>query len=171
MSRKKSCTGMKDKIELYLKKTSEDDWKPDNWIIQFWAPKTVLNRLCLATTHQPYAVGSLTKDIDSFRKKCMEHYYLVDDEAKEEELGPPGRVFRNRQPEITSDLFQYTTKEYPIRSDAMYCCNEGGYFAFPIFDDENNHQCDGVLEFVGFPHCHLRRIARTLEVPSLLSNS
>ncbi|KAG6388566.1 hypothetical protein SASPL_149995 [Salvia splendens] len=155
---------MKDKIEIFLKKTSEDDWKPENWIVQLWAPKMVLNRLCLATRNQPYAVGTLTKDIDSFRKKCMEHYYVVDDEAKNEELGPPGRVFRNRQPEITSDLFQYTTQEFSIRSDAMYCCNEGGYFAFPIFDDENNHQCDGVLEFVGFPHCHLRRIARTLEI-------
>ncbi|KAG6388574.1 hypothetical protein SASPL_150004 [Salvia splendens] len=75
----------------------------------------------------------------------------------------PGRVFRNRKSEITSDLFSYSAQEFPMTSFAVCGFTESGYFAFPVFDVANN-KCEGVLEFIGFPRCQLRRIAGMLEV-------
>ncbi|XP_057801184.1 protein NLP5-like isoform X2 [Salvia miltiorrhiza] len=159
---------IKGKMEAFMEKIAVKGRKHNKWIVQFWAPKMVENRCYLETSDQPYAVGCLAKGIGLFRKKCMAHYYCMGDEAREEELGPPGRVFRNGHPEITPDLFYYTTKEFPIRNYAMLCCNRG-YLALPILDDEDSDKCVGVLEFLGFYYSDLRNSGRALEVAKLCS--
>ncbi|KAH6812416.1 hypothetical protein C2S51_026178 [Perilla frutescens var. frutescens] len=157
---------VKEKIEDFMKKMAAIIQKK-YWIVQFWAPKMVEDRCYLETSYQPYALGCLAKGLASFRKKCMKHYYAVDEEAKEDELGPPGRVFRNGLMEITPDLFLYSTKEFSIRNYAVECYHRE-YFALPVFD-ENDHKCVGVLEFIGFGYYDLEAIGRALKASKLCS--
>ncbi|XP_042034875.1 protein NLP6-like isoform X2 [Salvia splendens] len=159
---------MKEIIETVMSRIKGYVWNPDKWIVQCWAPKMVNARLCLVTANQPYVVSDASGMLP-FRMKCVAHRYLADDEAKKEDLGPPGRVFRNRKPEITSDLFNYSAQEFPMTSFAVCGFTESGYFAFPVFDVANNNKCEGVLEFIGFPGCQLRRIATMLEAAKLCS--
>ncbi|XP_057801128.1 protein NLP6-like [Salvia miltiorrhiza] len=162
-------TRMREKIENFMKNVAIKHWGEGYWLVQFWAPKMVENRCYLETSDQPYAVGCLAKGLASFRKKCTTHYYFVDEQAVEEELGPPGRVFRSKHLEITPDLFHYTTEEFPIRNYAMHCCSHRGYFVLPIFDDEHNHKCVGVLEFLGFHYHQLEDIREELKDAKLCS--
>lgn len=111
-----------------------------------------------------FALGCLEKGLASFRKKCMEHHYFVDSEAKEEELGPPGRVFKNECPEISPDHLLYTVREFPVRNHAMHCCRRG-YFCLPVFE-EHNHKRVGVLEFIGFSYSELGAVGQALQVLS-----
>ncbi|KAL0451986.1 UNVERIFIED_CONTAM: protein NLP7 [Sesamum latifolium] len=82
------------------------------------------------------------------RKHCRDHQYFVDDGAKEEELGPLGRVFRSRSPESTPDIRLYSTKEFLYRDYAIRC-GFRTYLALPIFDIDKS-ECLGVLECIGF---------------------
>ncbi|KAH6771661.1 hypothetical protein C2S51_010065 [Perilla frutescens var. frutescens] len=153
------------KIVQFMKKIAVKFWTDNNWIVQFWEPKIVKDRCYLETSGQPYALGCLAEGLASFRKKCIEHHYFVDDEAKEEELGPPGRVFRNGHPEITPNLFLYSTKEFPIRNYAVQCFLQQ-YFALPVFDE---HKYVGVLEVIGFEYVDLKKIERALKAAKLCS--
>lgn len=76
----------------------------------------------------------------------MSHDYLVDGEAREAELGPPGRVFQSGMPESSPDLRLYSTKEYPLRNQSL-SCGIRAYMALPVFEILGQH-CVGVLEFV-----------------------
>ncbi|KAL1543584.1 protein NLP6-like [Salvia divinorum] len=160
---------IKGKMEGLMKKIALKSWKHNKWIVQFWAPKMVKNRCYLETSDQPYAVGCLAKGIAAFRKQCTVNYYFVDDQAKQDGLGPPGRVFRFEHPEISPDLFYYTREEFPLRNFAMLCCNRG-YLVLPVFDedeDTGNQKLVGVLEFVGFYYSDLRSIGKQLQAAKL----
>ncbi|XP_042016982.1 protein NLP7-like [Salvia splendens] len=161
---------VKEKMEGLMEKIATESWKHNNWIVQFWAPKMENDRCCLKTSDQPYAVGCLAKGVASFRKQCMENYYFVDDKAKQDELGPPGRVFKFKHPEITPDLSYYTKEEFPIRNFAMLCCNRG-YLVLPVFENEciGDHKIVGVLEFLGFYHSDLPIIEELLKDTDLCS--
>lgn len=160
---------IKEKVEDFMKKIAIKSWAHDKWIVQFWAPKMVQNRCFLQTSDQPYVVGCLAKGITSFRKQCTMHYYFVGNQARQNELRPPGRVFRFGHPEISPDLFYYTREEFPRRNFGMLCCNRG-YMALPLFEDDGvgNHKVVGVLEFLGLNYSDLRIIGELLEVLSLL---
>ncbi|KAH6806849.1 hypothetical protein C2S51_027957 [Perilla frutescens var. frutescens] len=157
---------MKEKIEDFMKKISVRI-RRDYWIVQFWVPKMAEDRCYLETSDQPYAVSCLAKGLASFRKECIKHHYFVDEETKEEELGPPGRVFRNGHPEITPDLFLYSTKEFSMRNYAVHCGLQE-YFALPVFE-KLEHKCVGVLEFVGFYIYALKDVGIALKEAKLHS--
>ncbi|KAH6806850.1 hypothetical protein C2S51_027958 [Perilla frutescens var. frutescens] len=160
---------IKEKIEDFMKKISLKIWR-SYWIVQFWVPKLAEDRCYLETSNQPYVVGCLAKGLASFRKVCIKHHYFVDDETKEEELGPPGRVFRNGHPEITPNLFLYSSKEFSMRNYAVHCGLEG-YCAFPVFEKLKS-KCVGVLEFVGLIYYNdlpLGGIGRALKAAKLHS--
>ncbi|XP_042017789.1 uncharacterized protein LOC121765656 [Salvia splendens] len=161
---------VKEKMEGLMEKIATESWKHNNWIVQFWAPKMENDRCCLKTSDQPYAVGCLAKGVASFRKQCMENYYFVDNKAKQDELGPPGRVFTFKHPEISPDLFYYTTEEFPIRNFVVLSFNRG-YLALPVFEDEGigNHKIVGVLEFIGFYNSDLPIIEELMEATKLCS--
>ncbi|PIN22684.1 hypothetical protein CDL12_04595 [Handroanthus impetiginosus] len=141
-------------------------------LVQFWALKRVDNRSYLSTSDQPFAVTSLHQGLCWYRKQCMDHQYFVNEEAKEEELGPLGRVFRNRYSECSPDLRLYSAKEFPLRDNAARC-GLRYYLALPIFD-LLEEQCVGVLEYVGFSHANwefeLGRVKEALEVINLKSS-
>ncbi|KAL1543585.1 protein NLP6-like isoform X1 [Salvia divinorum] len=158
------------KMEGFMRKIAVKSWKHNKWIVQFWAPKMEKNRCYLETSDQPYAVGCLAKGIASFKKQCSTHYYFVDDQAKQDEFGPPGRVFTFEHPETSPDLFYYTREEFPLKNFAMLCCNRG-YLALPVFDDDGigNYKLVGVLEFLGFYYSDLPIIRKLMEAAKLCS--
>lgn len=140
-------TSITEKITHVLRKIASERWFTEPMLVQFWAEEEVDGRCCLATLHQPFAVVHfLTKGASWLRKKCMQQYHIADDAAEEDELGPPGRVFRNGNPESSPDILLYSTKEFPLRDLATGCVLKS-YLAIPIFDVHNN-QCVGVLEFI-----------------------
>ncbi|KAH6798352.1 hypothetical protein C2S51_034836 [Perilla frutescens var. frutescens] len=159
---------IKEKIEDFMKQIPVRYWIPSYWMVQFWAPKMGQDMCYLETSDQPYAVGCLARGLASFRKECIKHHYFVDEETKEEELGPPGRVFRNGHPESTPDLYLYSTKEFSRRNYAVHCGLKE-YFALPVFEKLES-ECVGVLEVVGLDyHSKIGDIATALEEAKLHS--
>ncbi|XP_057801120.1 protein NLP6-like isoform X3 [Salvia miltiorrhiza] len=156
---------MYEKVENFMKSLR---MKQGYWIVQFWKAKMEKDGCYLQTLDQPFVVGRLAMGLASFRTKCMRYPYFVDDQAKEEKLPPLARVFRNRHHEISPDhLFPYTTNEFSITNHAVDCGNKGGYLALPVFDDEHNHKCVGVLEFLGFDYDQLQLIKDGLKIAKL----
>lgn len=139
-------TSLTEKIAHVLREIASKWLFSEHMLVQFWAEEEVEGRCCLATLHQPFAVNFLTKGACWLRKKCMQQYYIADDAADEDQLGPPGRVFRNGNPESSPDILLYSTKEFPLR-DLVTGCGLKSYLALPIFDVHHN-QCVGVLEFL-----------------------
>lgn len=154
------------KIESFLKNIAVKFMT--NWyrMAQFWAPTKVEGRCYLETSYQPCVLGFLATGLASFRKECMEHHYCVDQNAKEEELGPPGRVFKNGLPEISPDISFYSVKDFFLRTYALHCGFQE-YFVLPVFD-EDNQDCVGVLELIGFDYFVLYGIKEELEVFCLI---
>ncbi|EYU23002.1 hypothetical protein MIMGU_mgv11b017482mg [Erythranthe guttata] len=132
-------------------------------LVQFWAPKFEENRCCITTLDQPFAVGCLEKGLASFRKQSMEHVYYVDERAKDEQVGPPGRVFRSGSPEFTPDLRLYSTTEFPFRNHVAHC-RLRKYYVLPIFHIHEQEECVGVLEFVEFADFPFEYVHKTLEI-------
>ncbi|XP_073046694.1 uncharacterized protein [Primulina eburnea] len=138
-----------------------------NFLIQFWAPKIIKNRLYLSTSDHPFALGHLGRGLCFYRKQCMEHLYHVGDGAKEEELGPPGRVFLTGHQESSLELRLYSTREFPLLVPVIHCCARE-YLVLPLFDVQQNN-CFGVLECVGLPCCSLDFILDKLKEVDLRS--
>ncbi|XP_073046420.1 protein NLP6-like [Primulina eburnea] len=142
-------------------------WGPHNYLIQFWAPKMIKNRLYLSTSDHPFVLGHLGRGLCWYRRQCMEHLYHVGDGAKEEELGPPGRVFLTGHQESSLDLHLYSTREFPLLVHVIHCCARD-YLVLPLFDVQQKY-CFGVLECVGLPCCSLDFILDKLKEVDLRS--
>ncbi|KAL0340573.1 UNVERIFIED_CONTAM: protein NLP5 [Sesamum radiatum] len=122
-------------------------------MVPFWAPKVVpRGSWCLTTSDQPFALGTygLSKGLCWYRKICMDHAYYLGEGAKEDEVGPPGRVFLTGYPESSPDLRLYSTKEHPLR-DVLVSCGLRGFLALPVFDFSRT-QCLGVLELLNIDY-------------------
>ncbi|KAK4435826.1 protein NLP7 [Sesamum alatum] len=140
---------IQEKAKLFIMTiTSSEYCYSLNFLFQFWEIRRLADKSFVTTSDQPFALGKCCKGLCWYRKHCMDHPYFVDDGAKEEELGPPGRVFRNRCPESTPDIRLYSTKEFPHRDYAIQCGSRT-YLALPIFNLHNS-ECLGVLEWIGF---------------------
>lgn len=154
---------VRERVENLMKNMITYEGWGEYWIVQFWAPKMEGGRCFLQALEQPYAVGCLAKGLALLRKKCIGQRYFVDEEAGEDEVGPPGRVFRIGIHETTPDLSLYSTKEFPIKADAVNCCLQQ-YSALPVFNNERRDRCVGVLELIGVPISELKLIKGVLEV-------
>ncbi|KAL0382816.1 UNVERIFIED_CONTAM: protein NLP7 [Sesamum calycinum] len=143
-----NATIVHEKIKLILNEIRSNRCRY-SFLVQFWAPKVVPGgSCCLTTSYQPFALSGdgLYKGLCWWRKTCMEHVYYVGEGANEEEVGPPGRVFRNWHPESSPDLRLYSITEHPLRDQAVGCGLKG-YMALPVFD-LSRAQCLGVLELL-----------------------
>ncbi|PIN18905.1 hypothetical protein CDL12_08429 [Handroanthus impetiginosus] len=123
-------------------------------LLQFWAPKVVGGKRCLTTADQPFALAwNLRKGLCGYRRHCVDYRYFVGElGAKEEEIGLPGRVFRNGHIESSPDLRLYSNTEYPLRDYAAHCGGIG-YVALPLFGSSRK-QCIGVLELLSTRYIH-----------------
>ncbi|KAL7150096.1 hypothetical protein ABFS83_05G085800 [Erythranthe nasuta] len=158
-----SYSSVEDKIKYFMSQIIHTE---SYSLVQFWAPKFEENRCCITTFDQPFSVGSLKKGLASFRKQSMEHVYYVDEGAKDEQVGPPGRVFRSRSSELTPDMRLYSTTEFPLKNHVAHC-HLREYFVLPIFDLLEREECVGVLEFVGFTYFSFGYIKKKLAAANL----
>ncbi|GJY36083.1 NIN-like protein [Tanacetum coccineum] len=108
-------------------------------LIQFWSSHVVGKDQVLTNIDQPYGLGD--EALLSYRKnsECI---------VADNHLNPPGRVFKQRLPEWTSDLSNYLPEDFPQQECAIHC-NLHGYLALPVFHKTTEGLCIGVLELLG----------------------
>ncbi|CAL5437829.1 unnamed protein product [Camellia sinensis] len=122
-------------------------------LLQFWAPKmTTDGRSYLTTQNQPFALPRFDRRIDDVKGLCeykmisMDYKFYIDRESSDEQLGVPGRAFKQGFPEFSPNVEYYSIKEYPLRHHALRCQLKQSWAA-PVFDP-SAHLCVGVLEMV-----------------------
>ncbi|GJV21242.1 hypothetical protein Tco_1370262 [Tanacetum coccineum] len=114
-------------------------------LVQFWSSHVVGKAQVLTNIDQPYGLGANDDEsLLSYRKNSECNVIVADNH-----LNPPGRVFKQRLPEWTSDLSNYLPKDFPQQDFAMIHCNLHGYLALPVFDRTTDGLCVGVLELLG----------------------
>ncbi|XP_059654627.1 protein NLP7-like [Cornus florida] len=132
--------GVKEEIE----KVKEDEVKIEDLEEGSAKEKAKVQVGELTSSDQPFALTQLDERLLGYRKHCLECKFIVD--GDEEQLGIPGRVFRQKSQEGTTDVRYYSSKEYPQRNFAITCDIEASV-AFPVFQPWSK-DCVGVLEFV-----------------------
>ncbi|CAL5360280.1 hypothetical protein CsSME_00050717 [Camellia sinensis var. sinensis] len=150
---------LKKKIKDLLRKCLLDLFI-DPALLQFWAPTmTMEGRSYLTTQNQPFALSASVTRIDGVEGLCgyrmisMDYKFYMDRESSDEQLGVPGRAFKQGFPEFSPNVEYYSIKEYPLRDHALLCqfkhCG-----AIPVFDP-STHLCVGVLEIVSTAPCSI----------------
>ncbi|XP_075093607.1 protein NLP6-like isoform X2 [Nicotiana tabacum] len=120
-----------------------------NYLIQYWASIVIDGQTFLTTSDQPFGLTRLEYGLCSYRKKCLSHAIPVELKNStqcENDLGPPGRVFKHRLPELCTDVKNYSQQEFPLRDDAVAWSIQWCY-TVPVFDPSRDTFV-GVLELV-----------------------
>ncbi|GJW90039.1 NLP3-like protein [Tanacetum coccineum] len=107
-------------------------------LVQFWSPVIVRKRCLLTTLDQPFGLGVVDEALYLYRLESEQRMFVVDG-GHREELGPPGRVYRQKLPEW--GLNAHTLP------DSAACHNTHGYLNLPVFEPDSGC-CVGVLELV-----------------------
>ncbi|GJX64861.1 NIN-like protein [Tanacetum coccineum] len=115
-------------------------------LVQFWSPHVVGKHQLLTSLDQPFGFGVATEELCSYRRDSEQIVYLVDKDHEEDDISPPARVFRRGLPEWTSDLSNYSPKDFQ-QQDTAIRCNLHGYLALPVFDSTAS-LCIGVIELL-----------------------
>ncbi|KAI7745378.1 hypothetical protein M8C21_006898, partial [Ambrosia artemisiifolia] len=116
-------------------------------LVQFWSPVTVRNRCLLTTLDQPFGLGVIDQGLYAYRLDSEQRVFVVDGEHRQE-LGPPGRVYRQKLPEWSLDVRGgglSSIRQSVQDSAASY--NIHGYINLPVFEPESGC-CVGVLEII-----------------------
>ncbi|CDP21159.1 unnamed protein product [Coffea canephora] len=120
-------------------------------LVQFWGLVKIEDDMYLTTCDQPFALKNINdqdrKKLCEYRKLCLECLIPVDEDDDDDEIGPPGRVFRSGLPEYAKDVCHYTSVEYPQRDYAVYLPTTE-YWALPIYHHSMRRLPVGVLEIV-----------------------
>ncbi|XP_075093604.1 protein NLP3-like [Nicotiana tabacum] len=120
-----------------------------NYLIQFWASIVIDGQTFLTTSDQPFGLSRLDDRLCSYRQKCLScaiPVELKNGTQCENDLGPPGRVFKHRLPELCTDVKNYSQQEFPLRDDAAAWGIQWCY-TVPVFDSSRDTFV-GVLELV-----------------------
>ncbi|KAL8266934.1 hypothetical protein R6Q59_004278 [Mikania micrantha] len=113
-------------------------------IVQFWLPHVIGKHRLLTTTDQPFGLGALDEGLCKYRQESNRSFFVLDNDHEEENSSPVTRVFKRGLPEWTTDLNNYTLKDFPQQEYANRC-NLHGYLALPVFNSTRG-LCVGVLE-------------------------
>ncbi|PWA85641.1 RWP-RK domain-containing protein [Artemisia annua] len=114
-----------------------------NVLFQCWAPKKIGNSIVLTTICQPFGLSGVNKELEVYRKGCLDHKLYVHPEQGKA-VGLAGRVFLNCIHEQTQDMHKYPKDQRPPCEDAIFS-RIWGSIAVPVI---LNGQCVLVLEFV-----------------------
>lgn len=152
---------VKDKITHALSAISLRD---PHVLVQFWSLATVRQRCFLMTLDQPFGLGVVDEGLYLYRRESEQRMFVVNGEHREQ-LGPPGRVYRQKLPEWSLDVQTLPT----IDLDVSY--NIYGYIDLPIFEPDNG-SCVGVLEIVSSSSYvdyafEVQEVSRALKVVAL----
>nr|XP_016490688.1 PREDICTED: uncharacterized protein LOC107810424 [Nicotiana tabacum] len=90
------CMAIKERVKIALQRVEKLSC---NYLIQFWASIVIYGQTFLTTSDQPFGLTRLDGGLCSYRHKCLSRAIPV--ELKngtqcENDLGPPGRVFKYR---------------------------------------------------------------------------
>ncbi|XP_076910987.1 protein NLP6-like [Bidens hawaiensis] len=88
-------------------------------LVQFWSPVAVRKRCLLTTLDQPFGLGVVDEGLYLYRLESEQRVFVVDGEHREE-LGPPGRVYRQKLPEWSLDVHGYIN--LPVFEPCSGCC-------------------------------------------------
>ncbi|KAL8266888.1 hypothetical protein R6Q59_004232 [Mikania micrantha] len=113
-------------------------------IVQFWLPHVNGKHRFLTTIDQPFGLGALNEGLCKYRQESDRNFYVLDNDHEEGSSSPVTRVFKRGLPEWTTDLNNYTLKDFPKQEYANRC-NLHGYLALPVFNSIRG-LCVGVLE-------------------------
>lgn len=128
--------------------------KSQNLLIQFWAATNHTSedgtKYCvLATKDQPYDLIFSDQGFSSYRNYSVACTITVQDYEKQQnhkKLSVPGRVYRNKMPEITPDISYYSKGDYSHRDFALSCGIRTS-ICLPVFEYNYGFR-NGVLELV-----------------------
>lgn len=137
--------------------------------IQFWSPVVVRKRCMLITLDQPFGLGMVDAGLYSYRKESEKCMSIINGDNKENELGPPGRAYKQKKPEWRFDVHGLSTRQYVQDWAASY--NINGYINLPVFEPTKG-SCVGVLELITSSNYvdyafEVREISRALKVSTL----
>lgn len=128
--------------------------KSQNLLIQFWAATNHTSeegqRYCLLTTRdQPYDYIFSDHGLCLYRNYSLGCVITINEhenQQNQQQSSVPGRVYKNKMPEITPDISYYSEDDYPHRKFALSCGFRSS-FCLPVFED--SYKCpNGVLELV-----------------------
>ena len=132
---------IKEKIISVLSALS---FRESHVLVQFWSPVIVRNRCLLMTLDQPFGIGVVDEALYLYRLESERRMFVVDGEHREE-LGPPGRVYCQKQSEWSVDVHMLQTRQFVQDLDACYKIH--GYINLPVFEPDSGC-CVGVLELI-----------------------
>ncbi|KAF5801644.1 putative transcription factor Nin-like family [Helianthus annuus] len=140
---------IKEKVTAALKVLS---FREPRVLVQFWSPVAVMKRCLLTTLDQPFGLGAIDEGLYKYRLESEQRVFVVDGEHREE-LGPPGRVYRQKLPEWSLDMH--------------------GYINLPVFEPRSGC-CVGVLELITSSKYtdyafEVRQVSRALKEENLKS--
>lgn len=153
---------IKEKVTAALKVLS---FRESRVLVQFWSPVAIRKRSLLTTLDQPFGLGVVDEGLYLYRLESEQRVFVVDGEHREE-LGPPGRVYRQKLPEWSLDVRGLSTRQSV--QDWAACYNIHGYVDLPVFEPRSG-TCVGVLEvltsskYVDYAF-EVRQISRALKV-------
>lgn len=107
-------------------------------LIQFWSPVSIRNHCLLTTLDQPFGLGVVDEGLYLYRVHSEQRMFVVDGE----DLGPPGRAYRQKVPQWSLDVHVLSTRQYPSASYDIH-----GYISLPVFEPDSGC-CVGVLELI-----------------------
>nr|GEX01837.1 protein NLP3-like [Tanacetum cinerariifolium] len=113
-------------------------------LVQFWSPVTLRKRCLLTTLDQPFGLGVADEGLYMYRLESEQRMFVVDGEQRED-IGPPGRVYRQKLPEWSFDKNMLLTRQNVKDWAASYDVH--GYICLPVFEPDNGC-CVGVLELI-----------------------
>lgn len=132
---------IKDKVTAAL---SGLRFREPHILVQFWSPVTLRKRCLLTTLDQPFGLGAVDEGLYLYRLESEQRMFVVDGEHRED-IGPPGRVYREKLPEWSFDINMLSTRQNLKDWAASY--NIHGYINLPVFEPDNGC-CVGVLELI-----------------------
>ncbi|XP_076910988.1 protein NLP6-like [Bidens hawaiensis] len=154
---------IKEKVTSALKALS---FREPRVLVQFWSPVAVRKRCLLTTLDQPFGLGVADEGLYLHRLESENRVFVVDGEHREE-LGPPGRVYRQKLPEWSLDVHGLSTRQ----DWAAYSIH--GYVNLPVFEPISGG-CVGVLEIITSSRYtdyafEVRQVCRALKEENLKS--
>ncbi|TVU18563.1 hypothetical protein EJB05_34669 [Eragrostis curvula] len=124
----------------YLKESTNQ-----HLLVQIWAPVRNGGRYILSTSGQPFVLDQRSIGLLQYRAISMMYTFSIDGDSVQD-LGLPGRVFKQRIPEWTPNVQYYRSTEYARLNHAI-SYNVHGTVALPVFDPSVK-SCIAVLELI-----------------------
>ncbi|KAL6624473.1 hypothetical protein ACP70R_031794 [Stipagrostis hirtigluma subsp. patula] len=134
---------LKERLTLALRYFKEST--NQHLLVQVWAPIRNGNRYMLSTSGQPFVLDQQSIGLLQYRAVSMMYMFSIDGDSVQE-LGLPGRVYKQRVPEWTPNVQYYSSTEY-ARLNYAISYNVHGTVALPVFDPSAK-SCIAVVELI-----------------------